>query len=96
MAIFIIVFLGIITNIMCNYILNNVAPEKQTQAVLASKKTGTYMDANNVIHTNYILEFDVLGERKKFIVKHNVYKMYFEGQQGKLVNKRKKFVDFIC
>jgi len=56
MAIFIIVFLGIITYIVCNYILNNAAPEEQTQAVLVSKKTGTYMDANNVVHTNYILE----------------------------------------
>lgn len=95
MAIFIIVFLGIITYIICDYILNNAAPEEQIQAVLASKKTGRYMDTNNVVHTNYILEFDVLGERKKFIVKHNVYKMYFEGQQGKLIYKRKKFVDFI-
>lgn len=74
----------------------NLVQMRKLQAVLASKKTGTYMDANNVVHTNYILEFDVLGERKKFIVKHNVYKMYFEGQQGKLVYKRKKFVDFIC
>ena len=61
----------------------NLVQMGKLQAVLASKKTGTYMDANNVIHTNYILEFDVLGERKKFIVKHNVYKMYFEGQQGR-------------
>lgn len=74
----------------------NLVQMRKLQAVLASKKTGTYMDANNVVHTNYILEFNVLGERKKFIVKHNVYKMYFEGQQGKLVYKRKKFVDFIC
>ena len=74
----------------------NLVQMRKLQAVLANKKTGTYMDANNVVHTNYILEFDVLGERKKFIVKHNVYKMYFEGQQGKLVFKRKKFVDFIC
>lgn len=71
----------------------NLVQMRKLQAVLASKKTGTYMDANNVVHTNYILEFNVLGERKKFIVKHNVYKMYFEGQ---LVYKRKKFVDFIC
>lgn len=74
----------------------NLVQMRKLQAVLASKKTGTYMDANNVVHTNYILEFDVLGERKKFIVKHKIYKMYFEGQQGKLVYKRKKFVDFIC
>lgn len=74
----------------------NLVQMRKLQAVLASKKTGTYMDANNVVHTNYILEFDVLGERKKLVVKHNVYKMYFEGQQGKLVYKRKKFVDFIC
>lgn len=93
----ILVFLfgfGIILYAIINWILDNRAPEEVVEATLLRKKTSTMMDANNIMHTDYILVFDINGIKKKFIVPRRIYKQYKENQKGLLTYKRNRFVNF--
>lgn len=94
MIVLLIIFI-ILSYIIIEWFLNNKAPKESVIATLVKKKTTTSMDANNVIHTSYILIFDTDGNRRKFTVGYLTYKKYKENQKGTLIYKRKRFVDFI-
>lgn len=95
MTIFFIIVILIFSYVFINWLLDEKAPKEKVEALLVKKKVCTSMNANNIIHKNYVLIFDVKGSRKKFNVNNRKYKQYKENQEGILVYKRKKFVDFI-
>lgn len=94
-GIFFILFFAISAYLIINFILNSLAPEESINATLVKKECTTHMDANNHIHTYYILHFNINGTNSKFNVSYGKYKKYTEGQYGHLIYKRKRFVDFI-
>lgn len=95
MTIFLLIFFLFLGYIIINWILDEKAPEEKTEATLIKKKTSTMIDANQVMHTTYLLIFDIEGTTKKFHTSRKIYKQYEEQQKGILIYKRKRFVDFI-
>ena len=90
------IFILLISIIIINWYLNEKGPEKRVKAVLVKKGPSIDMDVNNYSNnTTYTLRFDVNGEIKKFRVRRKIYKKYSKNQEGILVFKRKKFIDFI-
>lgn len=96
MEIIVLLFFIILGIRIGNWYLNMQAEEKQIEAVLVKKKKISTVSANHhVTSTDYVLIFELEGERKKFIVKRSIYKKYQENDKGLLVFKRNLFVDFI-
>lgn len=95
MIIIIIIFVIFIGITIGNWYLNENAPEEKIEGTLKEKKKVSSINADNVVHDNYYLIFEIKRETKKFKVNHSIYKKYHKDATGILVFKRKRFIDFI-
>lgn len=84
----------VVVYIIVNFIVNTASPEEKIEAVLAGKIINSHTDANNMPYVSYTLCFDTAKEKKKFNVKKADYEKYSRGEQGTLIYKGRRFVDF--
>ena len=94
MALFWLFAFRVFGYIIFNHVLDSKAEVEKKEALLIDKSVETYFDSNNVMMENYILCFDIDGERKNFSVKYSLYQKYEVGDKGILLHKRNRFVDF--
>ncbi len=94
MALFLLFVFLVFGYIIFNHVLDSKAEVEKKEALLIDKSVETYFDSNNVMMENYILCFDIDGERKNFSVKYSFYLKYEVGDKGILLHKRNCFVDF--
>lgn len=80
--------------VIFNHVLDSKTEVEKKEALLVDKSVETYFDSNNVMMENYILCFDIDGEKKNFPVEYSLYKKYEVGSKGILLHKRNRFVDF--
>lgn len=81
--------------IIVNLILDAKAPKESAEAILVDKYIDSFVDSNNVVIDRYMLFFVVKDKKKAFEVSYNKYMEYEVNQEGTLIYKRNKFVDFV-
>jgi len=72
MALFLLFAFLVFGYIIFNHVLDSKAEVEKKEALLVDKSVETYFDSNNVMMENYILCFDIDGERKNFSVKYSM------------------------
>lgn len=80
--------------VIVNFILDAKAPEEKVKAILIKKSIDTFVDSNNVTIKSYIFIFEFDGKIKKFEVDYHIFNEFNENDEGILIYKRNKFVDF--
>ena len=95
MTIFMIIVLILFGYVIINNILDSKAPIEKMEAKLIKKGIDNTIDANNVINVNYVLVFKTPMGKKSFSVKYSEYEKFNQNDEGDLVFKRNRFVDFI-
>lgn len=95
MTIFMIIVLILFGYVIINNILDSKAPIEKIEAKLIKKGIDNTIDANNIINVNYVLVFKTPMSKKSFSVKYSEYEKFNQNDEGELVFKRNRFVDFI-
>lgn len=95
MQIFLVIALLLFSYVIINNILDSKAPIKKVEAKLIKKGVNNVMDSNNIINTNYELIFKTLTGKKSFSVNYSEYEKFNKNDEGELIFKRNRFVDFI-
>ena len=95
MNIFLIIVLLLFGYVIINNILDSKAPIDEIEAKLIRKGISNVMNSNNVINTTYELVFKTPKGQKSFSVDYNKYKSFDQNDEGKLIFKRNRFIDFI-
>ena len=80
--------------VIVNFVLDAKAPEEKVKAIIIKKSTNTFVDSNTVIINSYIFTFEFDGKIKKFEVNYHIFNEFNENDEGILIYKRNKFVDF--
>lgn len=95
MTIFMIIVLILFGYVIINNILDSKALIEKIEAKLIKKGIDNTIDANNIINVNYALVFKTPMGKKSFSVKYSEYEKFNQNDEGELVFKRNRFVDFI-
>lgn len=95
MTIFMIIVLILFGYVIINNILDSKAPIEKIEAKLIKKGIDNTIDTNNIINVNYVLVFKIPMGKKSFFVKYSEYEKFNQNDEGELVFKRNRFVDFI-
>ncbi len=78
------------------FIQNENSPVITEQAFLKRKKASSYMDANNIMQTTHIVEFEVGKDHQlmKFTVTNRIYRVLEENTIGMLTHQGTRFKAF--
>lgn len=90
------IFAGILLSLLSGFMQNKNSPVVTEQAFLIKKENRTHMDANNLLHTEYIASFKLRGNSAvlKCAVPFKVYKQLKEEVSGLLTHQGTKFEAF--